>query len=684
VAVSDKLAIGQNCPIDGSLPSLWVNGQAHILDDAQVDGELKVDRLSFVSSKGETMTTFTARTEQVSKQTGVHGSLRVDGRFAVGTSASDDTSQVGRLVVRASDGPVPSQVWQSNAGAGVSAVDAQGRLGVGTVQPAALLTVRGMFLQQLDGTLTGRANIATLDGTGTNVQRDLAVGDQLYIPSASPTQYKVTRVDPKAQKIDVDPAPTDRFSRASLYVDGALLRVSGGADNSLLQIDGRGALNGITSSWSGSLTVNGLSTLTGGAQITGDTSVSDGTLTTNGSAVLKKGAQITGDTSVSDGTLTTNGSAVLKKGAQITGDTSVSDGTLTTNGSAVLKKGAQITGDTSVSDGTLTTNGSAVLKKGAQITGDTTVSAGNLTIDTPYAKAGNLIFKQMMTLYGGNRMHIMGEEFLWVLNKSGMIVGKDWGGTGNLTVNGLSTLAGGAQITGNASVSGGTLSAKSGAEITGDTTISSGTLTTNGSAVLKKGAQITGDTTVSAGNFTIDTPYAKAGNLIFKQMSTIYGGNRMHIMGEELLWVLNKSGMIVGKDWGGNGNLTVAGTLYANGGIAEEQWQTPTLPAGWGILDANWSGAEFCKDALGYVHVRGLIACAKESFKASVAVFTLPVGYRPAKYLLFPSLMGEPWTPTRCDVYPNGQVWAMFAPGANPTSAKVWLTLSAIHFKAQQ
>jgi hypothetical protein len=40
----------------------------------------------------------------------------------------------------------------------------------------------------------------------------------------------------------------------------------------------------------------------------------------------------------------------------------------------------------------------------------------------------------------------------------------------------------------------------------------------------------------------------------------------MHIDGEELLYVLNQSGAIVSKAWGGTGNLTVEGTLSVNGG----------------------------------------------------------------------------------------------------------------------
>ncbi|GFO97059.1 hypothetical protein ig2599ANME_1257 [groundwater metagenome] len=37
---------------------------------------------------------------------------------------------------------------------------------------------------------------------------------------------------------------------------------------------------------------------------------------------------------------------------------------------------------------------------------------------------------------------------------------------------------------------------------------------------------------------------------------------RMHIYGTELLYLLNKSGVIIGKEWGGNGNLSVQGNIY--------------------------------------------------------------------------------------------------------------------------
>jgi hypothetical protein len=47
--------------------------------------------------------------------------------------------------------------------------------------------------------------------------------------------------------------------------------------------------------------------------------------------------------------------------------------------------------------------------------------------------------------------------------------------------------------------------------------------------------------------------------------NTIRCDGRQHIMGEELLYILNKSGVVIGKEWGGNGNLQVQGNAQVNG-----------------------------------------------------------------------------------------------------------------------
>lgn len=43
------------------------------------------------------------------------------------------------------------------------------------------------------------------------------------------------------------------------------------------------------------------------------------------------------------------------------------------------------------------------------------------------------------------------------------------------------------------------------------------------------------------------------------------GKDRMHVMSEDELYILNKKGVIIGKDWGGSGNLTVQGDASVGG-----------------------------------------------------------------------------------------------------------------------
>lgn len=46
----------------------------------------------------------------------------------------------------------------------------------------------------------------------------------------------------------------------------------------------------------------------------------------------------------------------------------------------------------------------------------------------------------------------------------------------------------------------------------------------------------------------------------------IRSNGRLHIAGDEILYLLNKAGVVIGKEWGGNGNLWVQGNLTVNGG----------------------------------------------------------------------------------------------------------------------
>lgn len=95
-----------------------------------------------------------------------------------------------------------------------------------------------------------------------------------------------------------------------------------------------------------------------------------------------------------------------------------------------------------------------------------------------------------------------------------------------------------------------------------------------------------------------------AGGLNLGSGQTIYSPGRLHIAGEELLYLLNKSGVVIGKEWGGNGELTVQGItrigavsgtpagykLYVQSGILTEKVRVAINGSG------NWADYVFHKD----------------------------------------------------------------------------------------
>lgn len=88
------------------------------------------------------------------------------------------------------------------------------------------------------------------------------------------------------------------------------------------------------------------------------------------------------------------------------------------------------------------------------------------------------------------RFHISGPEYLYLLNTNGVIIGREFGGTGNLSVQGNLTMSGPSQY--------------------------------------------------------------------------ILGTSRIHVNGPEYFYVLNNAGMVIGKEGGGTGNLMVQGSILAS------------------------------------------------------------------------------------------------------------------------
>jgi hypothetical protein len=87
-----------------------------------------------------------------------------------------------------------------------------------------------------------------------------------------------------------------------------------------------------------------------------------------------------------------------------------------------------------------------------------------------------------------------------------------------------------------------------------------------------------------------------------------------------------------------------------------DSWQTPTLINGWVNYDTTvWQGARYRKLSNGMVTIQGLV---KNGTGPPSDIFFLPVGYRPAKNLLFASIGNNVFA--RVDVYSTGSVnWSL-------------------------
>jgi hypothetical protein len=164
----------------------------------------------------------------------------------------------------------------------------------------------------------------------------------------------------------------------------------------------------------------------------------------------------------------------------------------------------------------------------------------NLTVNGITTMVGDLNTRHGHTINSAGRQHIFGAERLYLLNKTGVIVGKEWGGNGNLSVQG--------------------------AVITGDTEQPGWT----GVNMKRRDGRWThfdwkdDQKNYIRGNTIIDGATTINGQLDTPNGHTISCAGRQHIFGAEHLFLLNKTGATVSKAWGGNGDLSVEGNLRTN------------------------------------------------------------------------------------------------------------------------
>jgi hypothetical protein len=122
-----------------------------------------------------------------------------------------------------------------------------------------------------------------------------------------------------------------------------------------------------------------------------------------------------------------------------------------------------------------------------------------------------------------------------------------------------------------------------------------------------------------------------------------------------------------------NGNIgseTNVFSINSLGMIVSEDWKLLPLVNSWVYYGAPWPVPAYYKDALGIVHLKGLI----KSGVAGTVFTTLPVGYRPLESCIYVVSSNDVYG--RVDVGSNGTIIA----GAN--ASPIWISLETITFRA--
>lgn len=115
-------------------------------------------------------------------------------------------------------------------------------------------------------------------------------------------------------------------------------------------------------------------------------------------------------------------------------------------------------------------------------------------------------------------------------------------------------------------------------------------------------------------------------------------------------------------------------------------WRTFSYSNGWrsynGGGDANWGTAGYYRDALGFVHFRGLLDKNGGNFVAAELMLTLPAGFRPAQSAMYSPRMsgGAGENNGRCDLTTAGQFVLVAGGTANPVG---FVALDGITFRAE-
>ena len=143
-------------------------------------------------------------------------------------------------------------------------------------------------------------------------------------------------------------------------------------------------------------------------------------------------------------------------------------------------------------------------------------------------------------------------------------------------------------------------------------------------------------------------------------------------------------------DTGAQGPQGAKGDTGAQGppgpAVARPVWTALPYAAGWADYGGGFIAGQYCLDAVGFVHLRGLIAKASAYAYNGETIATLPAGFRPTGQEMFnvraaDSVMGA--FTHRVDVATSGVVSIQPASGApiyTTPGNMLFLSLSAINF----
>jgi hypothetical protein len=104
------------------------------------------------------------------------------------------------------------------------------------------------------------------------------------------------------------------------------------------------------------------------------------------------------------------------------------------------------------------------------------------------------------------------------------------------------------------------------------------------------------------------------------------------------------------------------GYLYADRLSGIEDWQTVTLPGGWGVFFP----CQFILDASGFVNMRGLVNAVPNPIPNGTIITTMPAGYRPFNVSLYTIAFDSSFATGVAILRTNGDIELYNAPNNLP------------------